>query len=442
MSEQLVAGAASIVITPPVGVDLCGYGGRPAPSSGVHDDLRAAALCLQAGESAILMTADLIGIDPESLRLVRERVAAETDVPGANVMLTCSHTHAGPATPCIHHLGDTDEGYLSELRERLTRVAVEAWRARGPARWASGRGRVQVGINRREMKAGQVLIGENPGGTCARHVDVLRVDRACGEPLAVWMNHPAHAVALDHNNTLISADWPGYACRALEQAYPGVVAMFAQGCCGNINCNWRVGFEVTEQLGLMFAEAVREVADGLTPHAEAQVLVASETVALPLQDPPPVAEARAALEQARADREAKWEEGNYGVRKMLDGVVAWSQQILALAEQGATDLTVACEVQAVRLGGLCIVGLPGEVFVEYALKIDAASPCAQTAVAGYTNGNLGYVPTEAAYAEGGYEVDSAIRWYGTTMLAPQTEDIILAAAGRVLERAGGGCGGN
>lgn len=436
---ELVAGAASTVITPPVGVDLCGYAGRPGPSSGVHDDLRAAALCLQAGESVILMTADLIGIDPETLRFVRERVEAETDVPGANVMITCSHTHAGPATPCIHHLGEVDEQYLSWLRERLAEVAVEAWRGRGPARWASGRGEVQVGINRRQAKGRDIVIGENPGGTCARHADVLRVDRASGKPLAIWMNHPAHAVALHHTNTLISADWPGYAYRALEADQPGLVAMFAQGCCGNINCNWRVGFEVTEQLGLTFAEAVRQVASELQPRAEAEVRVASETVALPLQDPPPVSEAREAVEKAVAERNAGWDRANYGARKMLDGIVTWSQQVLALAERGATNLSVDYEVQAVRLGDFCIVGLPGEVFVEYAVNIAAASPCGQTAVAGYTNGNIGYVPTEAAYAEGGYEVDTAIRWYGTTMLAPQTEGVILAAAARVLDRV---CGGN
>ncbi len=439
MSHELTAGVASTVITPPVGVDLCGYGSRPGPSSGVHDDLRAAALCLQAGESALLMTADLIGLDPDTLQYVREHVGAHTDVPSANVMITCSHTHAGPALPCIHYLGDVDEAYVSWVRERLVEVAVAAWRGREPARWAAGRGPAQVGINRRQAKGGQIALAENPEGICARHVDVLRVDRASGEPLALWMNHPAHAVALDHTNTLISADWPGYACRALEAAQPGLVAMFAQGCAGNINCNWRFGFEVAERLGLLFAEAVRAVAEGLRPVPEAELRVAAEVVALPLQDPPPVAEARELVARARAEREASWEQANYGLRKLLDGVVTWAQQVLALAEAGATNLTIDYEVQAVSLGDFAIVGLPGEVFVEYALNIDASSPCAQTAVAAYTNGNIGYVPTAAAFAEGGYEVESAIRYYGTTMLAPQTEEIILQAAARVLQRV---CAGN
>jgi hypothetical protein len=37
MPPQLLAGAATVVITPPVGLDLCGFGGRPGPSEAVHD---------------------------------------------------------------------------------------------------------------------------------------------------------------------------------------------------------------------------------------------------------------------------------------------------------------------------------------------------------------------------------------------------------------------
>jgi hypothetical protein len=43
------AGAAEVVITPPVGVQLEGYGGRDGPSTAVHDDLHAHALVLDDG---------------------------------------------------------------------------------------------------------------------------------------------------------------------------------------------------------------------------------------------------------------------------------------------------------------------------------------------------------------------------------------------------------
>jgi neutral ceramidase len=110
------------------------------------------------------------------------------------------------------------------------------------------------------------------------------------------------------------------------------------------------------------------------------------------------------------------------------GDIAWAERLLALAQAGATNLTRPYEVQAMRLGDLLLVGLPGEVFVEYALQIDEGAPQAQTATMAYANDNVGYVPTAAAYAEGGYEVTQAIRFYGDTMLRPESERMIVAAA--------------
>jgi len=78
------------------------------------------------------------------------------------------------------------------------------------------------------------------------------------------------------------------------------------------------------------------------------------------------------------------------------------------------------------------VGLPGEVFVAYQHQIKACSPFANTFVLAYTNGNIGYVPTEDAFPQGGYEVDSAIKFYGTTMLTPECERIIVESACRLL----------
>ena len=59
------------------------------------------------------------------------------------------------------------------------------------------------------------------------------------------------------------------------------------------------------------------------------------------------------------------------------------------------------------IGNLAIVGIPGELFVELGLAIQATPYFAQTFVAGYCNDLIGYIPTRAAYAEGGYEVDTA-----------------------------------
>src|SRR5450759_3332682 len=134
MSAPLMAGAAKITITPPIGVDLCGYGGRPGPSIGVHDDLRAGAIFACDGSGcAVIITADLIGLDAAEVAEVRALVHDLTDVPPSRVMISCSHTHSGPATDCIAHLGHQDRPYLTVLKRQLASLAR---RARDKARTA------------------------------------------------------------------------------------------------------------------------------------------------------------------------------------------------------------------------------------------------------------------------------------------------------------------
>jgi hypothetical protein len=56
------------------------------------------------------------------------------------------------------------------------------------------------------------------------------------------------------------------------------------------------------------------------------------------------------------------------------------------------------------LGNAAFVFLPGEPFVETGLALYAASPCVFTVVAGYAEDWIGYLPTDEAFDEGGYEI--------------------------------------
>ena len=56
-------------------------------------------------------------------------------------------------------------------------------------------------------------------------------------------------------------------------------------------------------------------------------------------------------------------------------------------------------------------------------------------VLGYANGDIGYIPTQPAYAQGGYEVEDAYKYYGyPAALAPQAGDLVLQGAVRSLAR--------
>ena len=68
--------------------------------------------------------------------------------------------------------------------------------------------------------------------------------------------------------------------------------------------------------------------------------------------------------------------------------------------------------------------------MEYALNLKKLRP--NVMVSGYTNGNVGYVPTRKAFEDGGYEVDLAYKLYAQQMFTPDAEDVILDAGTRLL----------
>jgi hypothetical protein len=81
---------------------------------------------------------------------------------------------------------------------------------------------------------------------------------------------------------------------------------------------------------------------------------------------------------------------------------------------------------------VAIVAMAGEVFVRIGQEVVRRSPFPHTVALGYSNGLLGYVPTADAYPLGGYEVDDAYRYFGTLMIAPESERLILAGVDRLL----------
>jgi hypothetical protein len=67
------------------------------------------------------------------------------------------------------------------------------------------------------------------------------------------------------------------------------------------------------------------------------------------------------------------------------------------------------EIQVIRLGGACVIGIPGEAFVEYGLYLKAAAGFGLVVVNELTNGCLpGYLYTPESLVTGGYETDTSM----------------------------------
>lgn len=88
------------------------------------------------------------------------------------------------------------------------------------------------------------------------------------------------------------------------------------------------------------------------------------------------------------------------------------------------------EVQALMIGEVGIVGMPGEPFVEIGLRVLNISDFKSTMVAGYANSyDPGYIPTYVAYAEGQYEIHQSI-------VAPGADELLFRASRAALNRLG------
>ena len=435
----LRAGVQEIDITPPVGIGMTGFGGRPSVSVGIHDPLFAKCLVLEnGGVRAGIVTTDLLSLDLDLVQKIRDEAERDPGIPADNLMLSSSHTHSGPATITLRGLDGRDGAYDEELVAKIVGGLRAASATTFAACVGSFREPARVGINRREQAAdGSMRLGRNPGGPLAPYVDALRVDAVGAGPRAVLFLHAAHPVTLGGSNVLISADFPGYAMRTVKRIMGDqVAALFAQGCCGNINSD-RVGgrFEDAASLGVQLAGKVVKAAEQIeetTP--DPVVRCARKTVPLRLEDPPSVAEAEQTLADYRARAEEAEAEGKpTNITRLLHGYVEWAELVLAAAREGPAERTVDFEVQVIAVGDTALVALSGEVFVDLALEIDKRSPFGHTFVLAYTNGCIGYIPTPDAYPEGGYEVTDAIKIYGTLMWRPEAAGRIVEAVVELLE---------
>jgi hypothetical protein len=88
-------------------------------------------------------------------------------------------------------------------------------------------------------------------------------------------------------------------------------------------------------------------------------------------------------------------------------------------------LDTPIDVCSLDLGGVSTLHLPGEPFVEYQLTAAKVRPDRVVCVDGYGDGGPGYIPTAAAFLEGGYEPTVALAH-------PESEGVLLKAIAKVL----------
>jgi hypothetical protein len=413
-------GVAVIDITPPPGLLMSGFAARTEPSLGTHDPLTVRALVV--GDTA-LVTVDVVGLHEDMVADIRARV----DLPDRNIVVTAIHTHGAPISQ-VGRLGDAaDPAFLRAIADGCV-AAIAAARANArPASLAIGMGDdPDVARNRR-----------HEGGPVDRALPVLRVRDATGTVFAVLVSYGLHPVVLAADNRLLTADYVHDVRAEIEAAHPGAVAVFATGCCGDVNnghtahASWTLAadpersFATAERLGRRIGRAA--LAAGETPAGDGLAAYAADVLlrlARLEQDPMPVL--------AERWRAARATEPDPVTQTVLDCWVAWAEKF---SNQPPGDWTG--RVSVFDWGGVPIVALPGEIFAETSLLIRAALGGRPAFVLSYANGTPGYIPPAGEFAHGGYEVEEAHRFIGMPgTFAPGSAESLAGAAQALLGVAG------
>jgi len=448
----LNAGVGRADITAPVGAHLSGYASRKTPAVGVHDDLCATALYLEQGDvRAAVIAMDLLHLSQDDTDELRRRCERQSGVPAGSVLIACSHTHGGPAMG----RGEGDDVRVAYTDYALWSAAGAVMEARHTAQECHighGRKEALVACNRRERTPQGVILGAHKDGPRPTAADIVSITPVSGgAPLGVAFAYGCHGTTMGGDNYLVTADYQGVARRFVEREMPGTRGLFLPGCGANQNPYPRGTFEHARQHGTRLgAAAVAGALDAVCASGTAPLVALSARVSLPLQDLPSIddchaqlAEAEAAAERERAAaRKAAEQAGQeYDPASPLDWFterrLKAARARLEAAERGETDLTLPVEIQVIGIGDVALLALGGEVFFEIGEAIRERSPWPITIPMAYCNGSVGYVPTAAEAALGGYEVDMArAQWHGLP-LRDDADTALIDHAVVLLERARG-----
>lgn len=458
------AGTARVDITPPL----------PAPydllkvATEVAHPLQARVLYLEdEDDRVVLVSTDFEGILRTAYETLRTAISEATGVPTRCIVVNANHSHNAPwinldleELLAPHGIVQVDKGYFRDVVAKIAAGARRAKESRRPVRISVGSTRLpELAWNRRTGYVAPENIGRfnhrrrYPIGITDSTLGLVRLNDRDEMPVAALCVYASHYVSAGRGK--ISSSYSGPAMGMIERELGhGCVALFLQGCAGNIVPPRDIpngSKEAVDKAGeLLAGRALPVLTGGMEPIEDDKFAFGSRRVELPLS---PLREhgsmdyVRSLFAKPAVNASAKYapltlDELERAFHKALDlyktslqdGASRDAYYTLNLMAYG-DRLTLARNVeqwnsydfQALRSGPLCLVFLPGETFVEIALAIREQSPFKHTFVSGYNDLTPVYVPDETAFEEGGFEVGL---WCYST---PETSKVMVREASDLVQ---------
>lgn len=408
-------GVARKDITPDFPVRLSGFGFRRTESEGVYQKIWAKAIAIGETDPAILLCVDNLGVSAALGDQLAKRLES-SQVKPHRLVLCATHTHTAPmlsgVCPTLFGLpipADHQkqvERYTAFFLDQLEAVVKAALADRQPALLGWGKGYSSLAKNRRTN-----------GGPVDQELLVLTVRNPRGDLRGILVNYACHAVTLSHNK--VGGDWPGFAQQAIEDAFPGAICLVAIGCGADSNPSSGVTgdkVDIASRQGLAMAREVKTVLSGPMAPLTGPLTIRSETIPLALSPLP--------------DRKT-WEER----ARKTDAIGHHARVQLAKIDAGKSlETSIPYRITTWLFGdSLGMVFLPGEVVVDYSLRLKKELDRHRIWITAYANDAPCYIPSERILKEGGYEGGGAMVYYDVPVpFAPGLENQIIGLVRKLV----------
>lgn len=390
--DQMQAGMTQVNITPEKSMPMSGYAGRADGFTGIRDSLFASVLVFaEGGEQSCIITADLIGFSHKYYDELTTKISKASGIPARNIFLIAAHNHGGPTTRVYGSDGNkTIEGYMTKFTNQVVSAVESAKSQMKVVKIGYGTGECKMNINRRcKHPEGGVWLGKNPYGICDHEVSVVRIDDMESNPMALLVNWACHATVNGQGNNQITGDWPGATARIIKKEMgDDLVTAITAGASGDIDPIYGPDndFNHIDEIGLRMGEEVVRIAKGIETAPQNGIKVMQEELMVPGKE--------------------------RNENRMPEATL-----------KPADDVMI--NLSAMKLGDVIITGISAEVMTEMGLQIKAFEPNQPIMVMTHCNGSSGYVCTDEAYKQGGYEPM-------TSRTMPGVEDAIVTGMQKLV----------
>lgn len=429
---KLRLGTFRFDVTPPMGHSLCG--GWIKPVLGVDDPLEALGyVLLGAGKPIVVCVVDWTGLLNSAHIQWRQALAEAAGTTMDRVTVHCVHQHNAPlacmdAEKIILEQGDLphiiDPDFFKRcLQSGRTAVAGALKKTTPVTHVAHGEAQVaKVAGNRRIIGLNGRLISQR--GSASRRPEHHRYPEGLIDPMlkTVAFYHGDHKLVASHyyachpmsyyGDGQVSADFCGLARRQRQAQEPDCLHLYFNGCGGNIGAGkYNNG---TKEVRPILVQRMLDGIVGSEASLESRPIEKLTWVTIDILPP--------LNPQFDADKLMA------GISNRKNRVVARNRPSYTVAFIRRVQAKIPITLSALHVNDISLLHLPGECFVEYQLRAQAAIPGRFVACAAYGDGGPWYIPTAEAYPQGGYAV-------GVAWCAPEMDLMLSGGIGELLARA-------